>query len=271
MNARKVVTTALVVICLLTLVVSAVAQAKPTIPTPSTPKDMTFQSLRAVRYCEVWFFVPQANKELFVTYYNTGNLNNAADKMDTCPAATWAKVNPEELKAQYAGVATVFKNGPRGFAADSVTIPVGPVAAFDGLQARWWGKGVLPPAMLDMKAGGFAYKAIQSHRKSTMHFDKGKPVFILDDPDGTPWVMQAWSEIVDPSLTYDGLKDLGSKLKPPAGWKYRVVTLDKDLILSTPQGYNWITHRTNCRTRMTGAKTVRVTSSRKLGKAEHAI
>ena len=35
-----------------------------------------------------------------------------------------------------------------------------------------------------------------------MTFEKGKPVFILDDPDGTPWVMQAYSAIVDPSLTH---------------------------------------------------------------------
>jgi hypothetical protein len=241
MNTKRLAAAAMLLISLTVVAQSAFAQTKPSIPTPSAPKDMTFKSLRGVQYCEVWFFVPQPNKELFVTYYNTGNLNNAVSKMDTCPAATWAKLNPEELKAQYAGVASVYKNGPRGFAADSVTIPVGPVATFDGLQARWWGKGVLPPSMLDMKAGGFAYKAIQSHRKSTMHFDKGKPVFILEDPDGTPWVMQAYSAIVDPSITYDALKDLGSKLKPPAGWKYRVVTLKEDLILSTPQGYNWIT------------------------------
>ena len=32
-----------------------------------------------------------------------------------------------------------------------------------------------------------------------------------------PWVMQAFGQIVDKSLTYDALKDLGAKLKPPAG------------------------------------------------------
>jgi hypothetical protein len=84
------------------------------------------------------------------------------------------------------------------------------------------------------------YKPLQSHRQSTMHFDKGKPVFIIDDAEGTPWVMQAFGQLVDPNLTYDGLKDICSRLKLPAGWKYRVVTLDKDLTISTPQGYNWI-------------------------------
>jgi hypothetical protein len=43
--------------------------------------------------------------------------------------------------------------------------------------------------------------------------------------------MQAWGQIVDPNLTYDGLKDIGSRLKPPAGWKYRVVTLEKSLTI----------------------------------------
>ena len=87
------------------------------------------------------------------------------------------------------------------------------------------------------KAGEMANKPIQSHRKSTMHFDKGKPVFIIDDSDGTPWVMQAYSAIVDPSINYDALKDMGPKLQLPAGWKYRVVTLDKDLDITTPGGF----------------------------------
>ena len=62
----------------------------------------------------------------------------------------------------------------------------------------------------------------------------------MEDSDGTPWVMLAFGQIIDPSLSYDGLRDLGSKLKLSPGWKYRVVTLDKDLTISTPQDYNWI-------------------------------
>ena len=46
---------------------------------------------------------------------------------------------------------------------------------------------------------------------------EAEPVFILEDPEGTPWVMQAFGQIFDKSLIYDTLKDLGAKLKPPAG------------------------------------------------------
>jgi hypothetical protein len=81
---------------------------------------------------------------------------------------------------------------------------------------------------------------LQSHRKSSFTFQAGKPVFIIDDPQGTSWVMQAFSQIVDPSSTYDTLKDLAGKLKPPKGWKFRVATPDKELTVSTPKGYNWI-------------------------------
>ena len=36
-----------------------------------------------------------------------------------------------------------------------------------------------------------------------MTFEAGKQVFILDDSNDTPWVMQAYSAIIDPNLTYD--------------------------------------------------------------------
>jgi hypothetical protein len=43
------------------------------------------------------------------------------------------------------------------------------------------------------------------------------------------WILQAYSRIVDPNLTYDDLKTLDKKLKLPSGWRYRVKVLDQDL------------------------------------------
>ena len=84
------------------------------------------------------------------------------------------------------------------------------------------------------------YSPFRSHRESSMTFLKSEPVFILENPEGMPWVMQAFSQTIDRTLTYDTLKDLDSKLKPPAGWKFRVAMLDRDLTISSPQGYDWI-------------------------------
>jgi hypothetical protein len=209
------------------------------VPIPSAPTEMTFNSLRGVIYGEVWLFKGTPETGIAGVYYNTSNLNNSADKMNTCPDSMWAKVSVDSLKAQY-DVIGAYKNGPRGWTMDSIKLPVGPVVAFDDIQTRWMGEGRLPKGVRLESAQLKPYTPLQSHRKSSMTFEKGKPVFILDDPDGTPWVMQAFGQIVDPTLTYDSLKNLGDKLKPAPGWKYRVVTLDRDLVISTPQGYNWI-------------------------------
>lgn len=209
------------------------------IPTPSDPEMMAFDGMRDVQYCEVWLFTGTPEEGIWGTYYNTSNLNNSADKMDTCPAAMWDKVSVDSLKATW-DVLGAYKNGPRGFTFDEVEIPVGPVETFEGIEARWWGAGRLPKGV-DLKVAHMTpYEELKSHRKSTFTFKAGQPLFILDDPEGTPWVMQAYSKILDKDLTYDGLKDLAAKLSPPEGWSYRVATPDQDLIISTPEGYNWI-------------------------------
>jgi hypothetical protein len=209
------------------------------VPVPRAPADMTYNGLRGVIYCEIWLFRLLPDEQVAGVYYNTSALNNAADPMNTCPASMWDKVTVPSLEAQF-DVLAAYKNGPRGWTMDTITLPVGPVETFDGLQARWMGEGHLPKGASLATAHMNPYAPLQSHRRSSMTFEKGKPVFILDDPQGTPWVMQAYGQLVDKTLTYDGLKDLAAKLKPAPGWKYRVAVLDKDLTISTPQGYNWI-------------------------------
>jgi hypothetical protein len=47
--------------------------------------------------------------------------------------------------------------------------------------------------------------------------------------------MQAYTKVVDPALNLSALPDLGSKFKSlPAGWQFKVKTLDKDLTISPP-------------------------------------
>ena len=213
-------------------------QTRP-VPIPVQPTDKTYVGLRGVIYCEVWLFRSLPDNGIAGVYYNTSDLNNAADPKNTCPADLWDKVTVASLEAQF-DVLAAYRNGPRGWTMDTITLPVGPVETFDGLQARWMGQGVLPKGVALTSAHMNPYSPLQSHRRSSMTFEKGKPVFILQDPEGTPWVMQAFGQMVDSTLTYDTLKDLGSKLKPPPGWHFRVAVIDRDLTISTPQGYNWI-------------------------------
>lgn len=209
------------------------------IPVPAQPENKTYVGLRGVIYCEVWLFRSMPDGGIAGVYYNTSDLNNAANPKNTCPTSLWDRVTVSSLEAQF-DVLAAYRNGPRGWTMDTITLPVGPVESFDGLQTRWMGQGILPKGVALTSAHMNPYSPLQSHRRSSFSFEKGKPVFILQDPEGTPWVMQAFSQIVDKTLTFDTLKDLGNRLKPPPGWRFRVAVLDRDLTISTPQGYNWI-------------------------------
>jgi hypothetical protein len=202
-----------------------------------TAKNRRFDNLRGMRYAEVFLIGGDAlTHNLKANVYNTTDLNNSADPRNTCPQALWDKVDPETLKKQH-HVLGVYKNGPRGWVMDWIELPVSEkIFNFDGLDTHWFMTVSLPKHLDLKKKGGTAYKPTIGHRDSIMTFEKGKPAFILDDAQGRPWVMQAYSLIVDPNLTYDQLKDLGSKLTLPPGWKYRVQILDRDLTIRPING-----------------------------------
>jgi len=91
------------------------------------------------------------------------------------------------------------------------------------------------------KPGASFYKTTVVGRKSKQGYAKGQTIFILDDPQGVPWVMQASSRIVDKTLSYDDLKTLGTKLKLPPGWKFRTRVLDQDLGIGAINGLAHVT------------------------------
>jgi hypothetical protein len=208
--------------------------AKPVPDDGKNAKMMRFDNLYNYRYCEVFLIGGNPlTKDLAAGVYNTTGLNNAANPDDSCPAGMWAKVDPEALKKQY-DVLGVFKNGPRFWMYDWIELPVGTQRDLDGLQARWMAHVQLPKDF--GKTGSTFYKPTTVERKSNQGYKKGATIFILDDPDGTPWIMQAYSLIVAPNLTVEDLKTLDKKLKLPPGWKYRVKVLDQDLEIGAING-----------------------------------
>ena len=226
-------------IVLLLGVVSFVVYSKAVKAVPQDGADakMTrFDNLRDLRYAEVFLIGGNGlTKNLKAAFYNSTDLNNSADPRDTCPQALWDKVDAEAQKKKY-DVLSVFKNGPRHWTMDWIELPVGTERDFDGFKARWFGQVNLPKKMNVHEKGSTAYKPTTVARSSQMGFLKGKPLFILDDPEGNPWVMQAYGLIIDPSLTYESLNDLGSKLKLAPGWKFRVKVIDQDLTIKAVDG-----------------------------------
>jgi hypothetical protein len=211
------------------------------VSTPNFPdylamaERITMDSLREMRYCELLFIGGNpAGGDLKAELFNSSFLNNKTDALDTCPQALWDKVDADRLKSQFGGL-KVFKNGPRMWVLDTVEIPISlKVDNLDGIDMRWFMTVKIPKGV--NLGENTAYKPMIGNRDSVYTFKRDQPVFLLVSPDGMPWVMQAMSMIVDPTLTYADLETLGDKLQLPQGWKYQVRVLDRDLNVQAING-----------------------------------
>ncbi|KGI68654.1 hypothetical protein MJO55_15825 [Mycolicibacterium rufum] len=178
-------------------------------------------TLRGKRYGEVLLVTvgpdgPQA------TVYNTYPLND-------CPDDLWSRLDADTLARQHDAVAALL-NGPRYWLMDAIEKDMGAdreIATFGGLD-------MYRQAVVTLSSMNPApYVANTVARNAVFVFDAGQPVFELLDPEGGQWVMQTWSQIVDPALGYDDLPHLADRLTLPDGWSYRARTLAEPLRIDT--------------------------------------
>lgn len=169
--------------------------------------------------------------------FNTMGLN---DPKDSAPEAFFKKLDKVEFAKKYQVelVSTNPDEGRKFWTADEFHIEGSTVVRdFNGLKARYVGTVQArpdgkPQSLSAATIPKFMYQVKQFNRVSTLIFYKDEPVFLLDDPDGTTWIMKAYSTNVDPTLTYEALPELDDRLKSlPEGWKFRTMILDRDLIL----------------------------------------
>ncbi|MCJ7797642.1 MAG: hypothetical protein MUQ56_12940 [Thermoleophilia bacterium] len=214
-------------------VIGAVLYPKLVVTLPNDGADaktVTFRGVRGLRYTEMFLIGGNAiTKDLKANVYNTFGLNGGGTAGDSCPAAMLDKVDIKSVKERY-GVLASFKNGPRMWTLDWFEGATGKELDFDGMKARWvnW----LDLKGLSTKPGEASYKNITVGRHTKFGFDKGKQVFILEDPEGNPWVMKSFSQITHPDQKFEELPTLGSRLKLPAGWKFRAPVLEQELVLT---------------------------------------
>jgi hypothetical protein len=129
------------------------------------------------------------------------------------------------------GVFTAFLNEPRHYLMDRLEVPTGAPRVFNGLKMNWVASGHIKKPEGDMNDKSWLrYKGTPVERSTTITYKAGRPVFLLDDPDGKVWVMKAYRASYD--QTYESLFTLGQRYKNlPAGYKTRVAVVDRDLIL----------------------------------------
>ncbi|MGK0362617.1 MAG: hypothetical protein ACI9U2_004938 [Bradymonadia bacterium] len=182
---------------------------------PEAPLPLT----RGSRYCEV-LLVRMGRGILTAEAWGTQGLSD-------CPAADWEALDADVIKAE-TGASLVKLNGPR-YWLPNMTTEVAPAAdrrLFGQLEMR-----LLATLELDPNARGQThYIERTARRTSDFTFDAGERVYDLTAPNGSVYVMQAYAQIVDATLTEPDLTDLGARLALPEGWGYSTRVLDEALV-----------------------------------------
>lgn len=176
-------------------------------------------AMHNARYCEI-LELKSLPPDAKVVIWNTIGLND-------CPAAWWDGFDAGALAAEL-GDPYVVLNGPRHFLMDSAKARTGQVRRFHGKRMR---KVATLPIATFADLAQVPYRERSVSRLNTWHWRAGRKVYELLAPDGATYVMQSYSQIVDPSLDITDLGSLGERLALPRGWSYRVRRLRKPLTL----------------------------------------
>lgn len=224
------------------LVATSCAQVKP-VTEPKVLADgvgakyIRIENMHQVRFIEIFLAYRDAKTEkLVAACYNTAlTTNGIPASKDTAPQAPVHGLDFDQMKQEY-GVLGASLNGPKLWLPDWTEIDSGVVREFNGLKAAW-------VATLDMgnNAGGVSestpYKPMTIARKSGLGYNKGTTALLLDDAAGNTWIMKGFQQGLTPKTTYAEFIAAGQSQfkKLPPGWKFRVKTLEKDLI-ENPEG-----------------------------------
>lgn len=156
------------------------------------------------------------------TVYNTFPLND-------CPADLWEALDAEAIAAENGAVAALL-NGPRYWLMSSIG-----KRGRDTLERKTFGGiEMMRQATVQLASMNPApYQVNRVNRKAVFTFDAGRDIYELVDPDGRRWVMQTYSQTVDPSLSLTDLAGLADRLSLPAGWSFRPRTLESALVVDT--------------------------------------
>ncbi len=190
-------------------------------PASASPTRVAVSGVRGKRYCEL-LLVHNSAAGIVADVYNTFGKNN-------CPPGPWHGIDTTAVAHANHDI-IVVRNGPRYWLMDTIVkLRHGPEVV-----KRFGTLDMIEEATLAV--GQLKQTPFTVHRVDrTTEFDyaRGHTVFELTAPHGELWVMQAYSQQVDPSLRQGGLAQLGSRLTLPAGWHYRVRRLTRPLRIVT--------------------------------------
>ena len=191
---------------------------------PSTTTTPHVDGVYAKRYCEVLLVDPTAAGGPTASVYNSFPMND-------CPEAKWKALDASALAKEH-GVPIALLNGPRYWAMDSIA------KHRTGKKVTTTFGGIAMDQEATVALGDLAkvqtrYVTHDVDRKASFTFKAGRRISELTAADGSVYVMQTWSQQIDPTLTAADLPGLASRLSLPAGWRYATRTLTAPLEVQT--------------------------------------
>lgn len=202
---------------------SAPSVTEVTMAPTSTTVAPAFPMVRGSRYCEL-LFLRATETGLQATVYGTQGLSY-------CPEADWQSIDVAAEAVEMNAI-IALRNGPRGWLVDKVVkndIDASERRAFGTLEMN----RLAVVDISDPSKVGQPYTWQEVDRRTIFTFAAGSIEYFLVDPDGNRWIMQAFSQQVDPTIEESSLESLGERLALPEGWTYTAETLDEDLVVDT--------------------------------------
>ena len=208
----------------LSMGLSACSSTPTTTPNSASPVHKA-QNVEGKRYCEI-LTVRVVPGTLQASVWNTYPYND-------CPASSWDSMDFSAV-AKQVGALKALKNGPRYWLMNSITkVQEGTptTAVLGGIKMAKY--ATVKVSLKDLAGESAPYVAHEVNRNAAFHFNAGRTVYELTNTKGQHWVMQTFSQQVDPSLTEAQLATLGPKLNLPTGWTYSSRVLTKPLDVQT--------------------------------------
>lgn len=196
------------------------------------------ENMHNTRYIELFFAYEGTESEgILAECYNTMFTSKGIPaSKNTSPQNLVEGLDLKKLAEEY-GVMNVSLNGPKIWLPDWTDIEEGEERIFNGIEARW----VARLHMGDNAKGvekSTPYKTVIIKRNSSLGWNKGTKVLLLDDTEGNTYIMKGFELGLNPKYTYDEFYDKAESLYKnlPKGWKLRAKILEKDLIETPKDG-----------------------------------
>ena len=181
-------------------------------------------AMHGLRYCEI-LLLDLESDGIHAEVFNSFPLNY-------CPDDQWKAIDTAAI-AKAEGVVFASPNGPRYWAMDSIVkSDMSDVykKTFGTIEMNRYADVFVGTSPADLL---LPYVPHAVNRKAAFVFNSGTNVYMLHDTEGKTYVMQSWSQQVDPTLDETALLTLADRLQLPEGWTYDFKTLTEEFVVET--------------------------------------